>query len=93
MKFRKLKYLFFAVLVCMGLAACGGEEASGDDWNDDSYLEYDASDTIQTEIVGEISTTKEPEIQDEDAGFFLKGMSNKLLSFEEVHFFGHDTRT
>ena len=43
MKYRKLKNLFFVLLICMGLTACGGEEAVEHDWNDDSYREDDSS--------------------------------------------------
>jgi len=108
MKYRKLKNLFFVLLVCMGLTACGGEEAVEHDWNDDSYREDDSSwgdnsysdfyddNTGDVESDTETSVpeaTREPDVQEDAGNSFLNAKSKKMLFLEEVHIFGNNPLT
>lgn len=103
MKYRKLKNLFFVLLVCMGLTACGGEEAVEHDWNDDSYREDDSSwgdnsysdfyDDSTGDVENDTETdvpeaTEGSDVQEDVERSFLKAKSRDLLSLEEVHIFG-----
>ena len=87
MKYKLL--ILFAGLGCICMMACGNSADEVVGFDDGSVMSV----TEDFEVTERPEATQEPEVQEEEGNCFLKGQSKDLLSFEEVHFFGNDTRT